>query len=139
MVAFILMILFNMFLGVVYVNGNSMEPLYLNGDILIVKKWGSAQNGEVVTAYIEKIDCVVVKRILASGGDHVKLTQDAIYLNGEFFIAITNREAGTGKEFIVPADHYFLIGDNGGSSLDSRELGCVEKENIQGIVVKKIL
>lgn len=137
--AFILMIIFNNFCGIAYVNGNSMQPLYKNGDILIVKKWGSAQNGQVVTAYIPKIDRVVVKRILASGGDHVKLTQDAIYLNGEFLIAVINDEAGTGKEFVVPANQYFLIGDNEDSSLDSRELGCVRRENIQGIVVKKIL
>ena len=37
------------------------------------------------------------------------------------------------KEFIVPTDSYFLMGDNRGNSLDSRMLGSIKEKDIDGI------
>lgn len=116
-----------------------MQPSFNNGDILIVKKWSVPQKGDVVTAYIEELDRVVLKRIIATNGDYVKFVDDAIYINNEYLMNIDTNVAGTGQDFVVPANHYFLMGDNQNSSLDSRELGCVGKSNIQGIVIRKIL
>lgn len=131
------MLVFQTFFGVAYVNGTSMQPLFDNGDILIVKKWSAPQKGDVVTAYIEELDCVVVKRIVATSGDYVTLKDDGVYINDEFLMSIANTGAGTGIDMIVPENHYFLMGDNENNSLDSRELGCVGKNNIQGVVIEK--
>ncbi len=41
-------------------------------------------------------------------------------------------------EFQVPANQYFLIGDNMADSLDSRSFGCVGKSAVRGTVIKKL-
>lgn len=115
-----------------------MQPAYENGDILITQKWSAPQKGDVVTAYIEELDCIVVKRVMATEGDHIRFGQDAIYLNDEQVLKTGNTGAGAEDEFTVPARHYFLMGDNLENSADSREFGCVGKSNIQGIVIEKL-
>ena len=38
----------------------------------------------------------------------------------------------TFPELVVPADHYFFLGDNRDQSFDSRFIGAVDRENIYG-------
>lgn len=134
-IAFFLMVIFQAFLGIAYVTGESMQPTYENGDIILFKKWAAPRKGDIVTAYIDEIDAVVIKRVFATEGDHLKFAQNAVYINGEY-MEIKNTEV---TEITVPANHYFLIGDNGAYSQDSRNFGCVGKSSIQGIVIRKIL
>ncbi len=42
------------------------------------------------------------------------------------------REEGNGKEIVVPANHYFVMGDNRSNSLDSRYWGFVPRELVIG-------
>lgn len=119
-------------------HGASMQPTYESGDVLIIKKWSTPQRGDVVTAYIEELDRTVLKRVLAIEGDHVKITQSSVYLNGQKIMDIEEMGAGEEKEFTVPAKHYFVLGDNFLVSVDSRDFGCVSKCNIQGIVICKV-
>ncbi|HEV7396524.1 MAG TPA: signal peptidase I [Pyrinomonadaceae bacterium] len=44
----------------------------------------------------------------------------------------TFKEEGNGKEIVVPADHYFVMGDNRSNSLDSRYWGFVPRDLIIG-------
>lgn len=37
-----------------------------------------------------------------------------------------------GKPFTVPADHYFLLGDNSANSKDSREFGAIPRNSLRG-------
>ena len=66
-----------------YVTGNSMEPTYKNGDILLVCKWRSPKSGDIVTAYINDLERVVVKRVVGKPGDWIRYTTKGIYRNGE--------------------------------------------------------
>jgi signal peptidase I len=48
---------------------------------------------------------------------------------------------GSGTDFgpeRIPLAHYFLLGDNRDNSLDSRELGFVDRDNIKGKVVRRL-
>ena len=40
--------------------------------------------------------------------------------------------AAPGSEYVVPEDHYFMMGDNSQFSLDSRFFGAVPRENLVG-------
>lgn len=62
-IAVLIMFLFQCFFEVAYVNGKSMEPTFQNGDALLLKKWGVPKKDDIIIAYIEELDLMVVKRI----------------------------------------------------------------------------
>ena len=138
MIAVLMLALFKTFFGIAYVSGESMEPVFREGDIILFRKWGTPEKGEIVTAYIEDLDCMVVKRILAAEGDHITIHQGKLYLNGK-----ETAKAAAGKpdcpEIHLPPDQYFLIGDNQDVSLDSRTFGCIGRDAVYGIVICKLI
>lgn len=138
MIAVLVLALFRTFFGIAYVSGESMEPVFREGDIILFRKWGAPEKGEIVTAYIEDLECMAVKRILAAGGDRITIHQGKLYLNGK-----ETAKAAAGKpdcpEIHLPPDQYFLIGDNQDVSLDSRTFGCIGRDAVYGIVICKLL
>lgn len=114
-----------------------MEPVFREGDILLVKKWGIPTNGEIVTAYVEKLDRVVVKRVLGSEGDRITIACDGVYLNGEKIAEAVNGGQEE-QELFLSSDQYFLIGDNQEISQDSRSFGCIGRKDIRGTVICRL-
>lgn len=55
--------------------------------------------------------------------------------NAQYQIMLQNNRMGQNEQFVVPKDHYFVLGDNRFNSSDSRYWGFVPKENIIGKVV----
>lgn len=138
MIAVLLFVLFRAFFGIAYVSGESMEPVFQEGDILLFRKWGAPEKGQIVTAYIEGLDYMVVKRILAAEGDLITIHQDKLYLNGKETVeSVTGRPEGS--EIRLSSGQYFLIGDNQDISLDSRTFGCIGRDAVYGIVICKLL
>lgn len=129
-----------MFFDIAYVSGNSMEPVFYEGDILLLRKWGMPKKGDIVVAYIEELDYAIVKRILASGGDQITATNEGLFLNDEKVAEPVKeiQEERKKQEFILPPDQYFLIGENQEVSLDSRIFGCIGKSAVCGTVVCKL-
>lgn len=119
-----------------------MEPVFYEGDILLLRKWGMPQKGDIVAAYIEERDYVVVKRILAVEGDYITVACGRVYLNGEKVAEPVNGMQGGSRrqelEYRLSPDQYFLIGENQEVSVDSRAFGCVEKSAVRGTVVCKL-
>ena len=134
-IAVLIMLLFQCFFEVAYVNGKSMEPTFQNGDVLLLKKWGVPKKDDIIIAYIE--DLMVVKRILAIEGDVVSIDESGVYVNGKKAAESVDMKR-TSMEFIVTANQYFLIGDNMMDSLVSRIWGCIGRSAVQGIVIKKL-
>ena len=83
-----------------------------------------------------------IKRLVAVGGETVEISDGKILINGEpiegppemLKIYYYNRGpyGGDGHPVKVPEDSYFVLGDNSGSSQDSRYWGFVPKENVIG-------
>jgi len=80
-----------------------------------------------------------IKRVVAGPGDRLKIVNGHVVLNGKLqkepFIRPCNGGAGQcdfPKEVTIPADHYFMMGDNRGSSDDSRYWGPVPRKWIIG-------
>jgi signal peptidase I len=83
-----------------------------------------------------------IKRLIARGGDRVEIRDGRVLVNGTPVAGAamfdTNRylnqgvygEAGTPVE--VPPDMYYVLGDNSGSSHDSRAWGFVPARNLIG-------
>jgi signal peptidase I len=64
-----------------------------------------------------------VKRVIAIGGDTVRVTPSGPVVNGEPFVVEDAQleNGGTLGEVTVPEDHVFVLGDNRGQSCDSVE------------------
>lgn len=84
---------------------------------------GTPYRGEVVLFhYPDNPKEIFVKRIIGMPGDVVKVTSDAVYINGKklvqpYYSGPNGEGLGT---YQVPKGHYFMMGDNRTDSLDSR-------------------
>jgi signal peptidase I len=72
---------------------------------------------------------VMVKRLVGLPGDRIELQGGSMYLNGEKF---DDDPFQNDISFVVPADHFFMMGDNRNNSADSRAWGLVPRENLIG-------
>ena len=107
------------------------------------------KRGEIVvfkTPPEAKIKCgeggTFVKRIVGLPGEtvQIRLIRGAayVYIDGkkldEPYIQRDRRDIGPAKTYHVPADSYFMMGDNRAQSCDSRQWGSVPRKNLIGPV-----
>lgn len=81
-----------------------------------------------------------IKRVIATEGQHVKIEDNKVYINGELFEedyldddVVTFSE--NFNDFVVPKGYIFAMGDNRQHSTDCREFGCVPLDKVEGKVV----
>lgn len=121
------------------VDGLSMMPTLENYERLIVNKFvyrfKEPEHGDIIVfKYSEDRD--FIKRVIATGGDTVRVNGGRVYLNGvpleEDYI--NEYPYGDYGPSVVPEGHYFVLGDNRNNSWDSREtsVGFVSIERIKG-------
>ena len=86
----------------------------------------------------EKADTNYIKRVVAVGGDRIRILDGDVVLNGERQPARFPPEdadcalCDLPREITVPPGHVFMMGDNRDESSDSREWGPVPEEWIIG-------
>lgn len=156
----------------------SMDTTVMVGDHLLVDKLSYAPPGSfsrwvlpytepkrgdvIVFRYPMDIQENYVKRVMGVPGDHIRLVNKVVYLNGKPLVEpyaqhvfpapdpyrdnfptepdgpVYDRakqmlaEHVQNGELVVPPDSYFAMGDNRDNSLDSRYWGFVPRENIIG-------
>lgn len=128
----------------IQVNGISMDSTLKDGDIMLLnklqyKRYG-VKRGDIVV--IKNRDSHIIKRIIGLPGDNIKVEDNILYINGKEYKedyldkgTITNDFSleelfDTDK---VPEGTYFVMGDNRDDSLDSRILGFIDEDDIEGI------
>jgi signal peptidase I len=128
----------------VRVAGNSMEPTYYDGDLLLtLPAWGSLGQGEVVvfTPPAGSHPTLagqnnLIKRVAGLPGQ-IRIVE----MQPEAAIPATHTESwgfASTPAVGLPALHYFLLGDNPESSIDSRQFGAVPQTRIHRRVVGRI-
>ncbi|OXM14337.1 signal peptidase I [Paenibacillus herberti] len=134
--------------GLSRVSGESMLPSLSSGDILLINKLSlyidKPEYGDVVVIGSEALGYSLVKRVIATEGDSVSISDGVAYVNGsplsELYSIGKSEDIGSQE---VAEGHVFVLGDNRdlGASLDSRspELGQVLVEDIQGYALIKLL
>ncbi|MGK7939480.1 MAG: signal peptidase I [Crocosphaera sp.] len=126
----------------------SMKPTLQINDIVFVRKIASytPQRGDIIvftpSENIKGVDGNVsdyyIKRIIATPGNKVEIKQRQVYINDnpiqEPYILELHRYHL--KPIIIPADYYFLLGDNRNNSFDSHIWGLLPKKAIVGQAYK---
>ncbi len=136
----------NYFMGMsTYVVGDSMEPTLYSSQRIFVDRvsytMSKPKSGDVVVFLPNgnKNAHYYVKRVVAVPGDRVLIDGGMLFVNGEEsdLIPAPISDAGIADhELTLGKGEYFCIGDNPGSSEDSRSsgIGPVEAEDIVGKV-----
>ena len=83
-----------------------------------------------------------IKRVIALPGEHVKIQNGKVYINGEELkedylsnSIKTESEGGLLVDFTVPEGTVFAMGDNRENSHDCRAFGCIPQDKIESIVL----
>ena len=85
-----------------------------------------------------------IKRVIALPGEHVKIENGKVYINGEELkedylnsnvtTTVDIRDYNYFSEFTVPEGYVFAMGDNRAQSTDCRAFGCIPIEKIESKV-----
>lgn len=128
--------------------GNSMVPNFHEGDLIITNKFwsnlvGFKRGDIIVLREPQNLEQTAIKRIIGLPLEKIKIDNGDIYINGEILFepylfksaqSLGGRFLSGGKEEIIPAGQYFVMGDNRGESFDSRQWGSISKDLIIGQV-----
>lgn len=143
-VAAVAVLIATLVLPVLQIEGTSMEPTLVNGDIVLLTKTTNFDRGELCGfSWNNKL---LIKRVIGLPGDWIEIDTDGtVYLNGEKLDEPYAQQLAMGEcdlefPFQVPQEQYFVLGDMRESSIDSRNtlIGCVEKDQIVGKVFFRI-
>lgn len=128
--------------GIAVVSGDSMQPTYEEGDLLIFSRTSDDfEQGDVVLIRTEDGQ-EVIKRIVAVPGEtlYIDGRTGSVFIDGKelqenYTQGRTDREESIDYPVRLQDDEYFVLGDNRDHSLDSREYGPVTSGQIIGKVL----
>lgn len=155
----ILAIFSSQFFMLVRVSSISMEPTLRSGDVLVVQRarlplqdsnWSDVGRGAIIVFRSpEDSFKLLVKRVVALGGDRVRLEDAQLVLNGvevqepylnpkrlrTNFVSWPITSSRPHQDFITPIQYLVVLGDNRDSSEDSRYFGAVPVTSKVGQVI----
>lgn len=145
LILFLIVLLFIMVyvFSITQVVGKSMSPTLKEDEVLFLNKayyrFFDVKRGDIVS--LEYADTkYLIKRVIGLPGEKVEIKNNQVYINGEIleedylesdlhYDDYSLEDAGYKT---IPENMYFVLGDNREDSLDSREIGLISKEDIQG-------
>ena len=143
-VAAISVLLTALWMPVLQIYGSSMSPTLEPSDLVLSVKNEKLETGDVVAFY--QGNKLLIKRVIATSGQWVDVGNDGIVtVDGQVLDESYIKELSLGNCDIelphqVKEAHYFIMGDNRDTSLDSRAntIGDIAEEQIEGKVVFRI-
>lgn len=128
------------FIGqVTVVRGASMEPTLHDRERLIANKisyrFESPERNEIIIFRPPiGIKRNYIKRIIGISGDKIEIVDGKIYVNDQALEEpyVKYRSYEDMPPTIIPADSFFVLGDNRPNSSDSRYWGFVPRKNVVG-------
>ena len=144
------------------VDGDSMLGTLHDGENLLISDFlYEPERGDIIVVddHSTLLKKPIIKRVIALGGDTVRITRTGVYVNGELLeeeyvftdsagylydiypsaALMTNDtlvvKAGEYYELTVPEGELFIMGDHRNKSTDSREIGTVDEDAVLGRVI----
>jgi signal peptidase I len=126
------------------VTSNSMSPIIVAGDWLVVSasrpvEQRSIGRGDIILfRFPPDGSDRAVKRVVAVSGDQVEAGSATVSVNGIPVITTLPDSAGFAAKRLpsmrIPEGFLYVLGDNAGSSIDSRSFGLLPVNEVVGIV-----
>lgn len=125
----------------------SMESTIEVGDRVFSEKvsyaFGEPKQGDIITFEDpSNPDRVLIKRVIATGGQTVELIDGTVYVDGvaldePYTSGKPSNDLYSGLEYpyTVPDGHVWVMGDNRTNSADSRAFGAIPLESVTGHAV----
>jgi len=125
---------------IVTVDGPSMQPNLQTDERLIVTRYdfylSAPKRGEIIICRFPdpRFPDRYVKRVIGLPGDTIEVKSGVTYINGQPLAEPYIHEPANQdfSKFLVPADTYFVMGDNRNDSSDSRVVGPIPKNDLIG-------
>jgi len=129
--------------SVTQVVGNSMDPTLKDGEILILNKFkyrfSDIKREDIISLKYADTK-YLIKRVIGLPGENIEIKSNKLYINGvEYqepylskdlnYVDFKLSDLGFSK---IPENMYLVLGDNREISLDSRKIGLIKKEDING-------
>ena len=143
-IAFVVVfLLFKFVLLSIIVDGSSMNPTLQDKERVMALRLGAPKQGSIVILSEETgLDVVLVKRVVATEGQTVEITEEGLVLvdgaplDEEFDAILPYKRGDHDYPVTVPEGHIFVLGDNRNGSNDSRyaEVGFVDEDEVLGTV-----
>lgn len=130
----------------VVVNGDSMVPTLKDGQLLLLTKYNKNYKRNDIVVLTKAISEnskkeKLVKRIIGLPGEYIEYKDGKLYIDGkkskdnfakftdDFFLEAIDIDMKT-----IPEGKYLVLGDNRTNSIDSRTIGLIDENEIDGIV-----
>ena len=144
LVAAVAVLISTLFLPVLQITGNSMEPTLDGGDIVMLVKTKTFKNGDICSFTWN--NRTLVKRVIGVPGDWIEMDEEGnVYVNGAVLDEpyITDKSLGECDitfPYQVPDHSVFVMGDHRETSIDSRNtvVGSVDYQQIIGKVLMRV-
>ena len=120
------------------VDGDSMVPTLISGEYVVVNRlsyrFGSPQRGDIIVFHFPRNpEEEYIKRVIGLPGDVIEVMNGSVFINGqpldENYLNVKTNYAG---KWEVPADQFFVLGDNRNNSSDSHDWGMVPLDYVVG-------
>jgi len=130
------------------VSGDSMQPNIKPGEVLLLDKisyrLSNIKRFDIVVIDTSTNDKDIIKRVIGLPGEHIAYRENKLFVNDEevndnysedYTISFSLEHLGYN---IIPEDKYLVLGDNRDRSSDSRNIGLIDRKQIEGKAVFRI-
>jgi len=137
-------LLFIFMYGIIRYGEPSMSPMIKDGDLVIFYQYTKSGYLPQDAVVLEFQGQRQVRRVVATEGDTVDITEDGLWINGalqnepSIYQKTEPYQDGVSFPLTVPPGHVFVLGDSRINATDSRIYGCVKIEDTFGKVMAVI-
>ena len=141
-VAIVTAAMFTWVFGMVLIRGTSMEPTMGDGDVALYYRPLDGLQADDIVVYRGDSGRQLVGRVVAQPGDTVEVTREGVLmLNGAEQPAISSgvvtlpSDSGPSYPLTLAEGEFFVLGDGRTNAVDSRELGPIGVNEVEGKVI----